>query len=83
MYTSYTEFRIPSFIIEIFDYLEKNGFSEVGLFRISGASTEILDLKEYIDQTGGNEFIDFTKYSIHSLASTLKLFFRELPEPVN
>lgn len=68
--------------------------SEEGLFRISGPQEEVNQLKEkwdsgiyedcallFINCCAGKE-IDLKKYSPHSVAGTMKLFLRELPEPL-
>lgn len=90
MYTSYTEFQIPAFLLRMIKYLEDNGscghnyseftaINEQGLFRTSGGTAEMNMLKEQINNS---EEVDYNKYSIAAIAGVLKLFFRELPEPL-
>jgi breakpoint cluster region protein len=59
--------------------LNSSGLQETGIFRLSGASSEMNELKELIEM--GMPY-DLHKYSVHSVAGILKLFFRQLPEPL-
>ena len=58
-----------------------NGTETEGLFRISGEKIQIDTLKKIFDQCPP-EARDLTPYSIHAIAGVLKLFFRELTEPL-
>merc|ERR1712037_611499 len=51
-----------------------------GLYRICGAHSDVQMIKQEIDK--GNFEILSTIESVHALTSALKLFLRELPEPV-
>jgi len=54
-----------------------------GLFRISGGSVEVSKLKEMFNKIEENPTPpSLTGYSPHSIAAILKMFFRELPEPL-
>jgi len=55
------------------------GVHTEGIFRKPGASSEIQSLKK---RMAAGEKIDLNDVSIHALASLLKAFFRELPEPL-
>jgi len=61
--------------------IRKNGFHTEGLFRIPGDTAYMQDLKRIFDTEGGDS-LDFDKHSIHDVAGLLKLFFREMPEPI-
>ena len=50
------------------------------MFRLCGSRAEIDELKKQFDK--GNNKIDLSEYSIHSVAGLLKLYLRELPEPI-
>jgi hypothetical protein len=52
-----------------------------GLFRIAGPERELAKLRDLVAQ-GKLSSIDWTNYSIHSPATLLKQFFRELPTPI-
>ena len=53
---------------------------EEGLYRVSGQTSEILELKEKFDN---GEKIDLSRYAdINVVTSAVKLYLRELPIPV-
>jgi hypothetical protein len=56
---------------------------QVGLFRLSGSLTEVKALREKFDR---GEVVDFGNLehvkSPHTVASLLKMWLRELPEPL-
>jgi hypothetical protein len=56
------------------------GLEEVGLFRISGDNAVMLETKKRID---AGKSIDFSKMKhVHTVAGLIKMYFRELPEPL-
>ena len=51
-----------------------------GLYRVSGQTSELLELKEKFD---GGDKIDFSRYTdINIVCGAVKLYLRELPIPV-
>lgn len=56
------------------------GLHEVGIFRLPGQASRIQALKELYD-SGSQEDFSSTE-DVHTVASLLKLYLRELPEPV-
>ncbi|PRP77788.1 rho GTPase activating protein [Planoprotostelium fungivorum] len=79
MFISYTEFRIPEFLVEVIDLLTAKGLKEQGLFRISGSTLDVSEMKDIIDHNGTPSW---DKYDIQTISSLLKLFFRSMPEPL-
>jgi len=69
--------KVPRFLEKAIAYLE-NYSDEEGILRISGSLTEINNIREQVNQ---GKFI-FAKKDPHAVASLLKSFFRELPEPL-
>ncbi len=57
------------------------GVNEEGIFRISGSLEQILKLKNRIDTDGKIDFFE-EKADCHVIAGLLRLYFRELPEPL-
>eukprot|EP00339_Tiarina_fusa_P002662 CAMPEP_0117012312 /NCGR_PEP_ID=MMETSP0472-20121206/10391_1 /TAXON_ID=693140 ORGANISM="Tiarina fusus, Strain LIS" /NCGR_SAMPLE_ID=MMETSP0472 /ASSEMBLY_ACC=CAM_ASM_000603 /LENGTH=299 /DNA_ID=CAMNT_0004715353 /DNA_START=254 /DNA_END=1153 /DNA_ORIENTATION=+ len=77
-----TEGEIPSIVTQCLNcIIDQGGLKTEGLFRISGERTEITALKELFDNYSEKER-DLTKYNIHAICGVLKLWFRELPEPL-
>ena len=52
----------------------------MGIFRLPGQASRIQTLKELYDAGSQQEFLP--NEDIHTIASLLKLYLRELPEPV-
>ncbi|KAL7719525.1 Rho-GAP domain-containing protein [Entamoeba marina] len=68
-------FQVPYFFFTACRYLENCALKEEGIFRLSGDSVQMKEIKELI-QSG--EEVNWVKYSIHSIANVLKSFFREM-----
>ncbi|XP_028392970.1 rho GTPase-activating protein 11A-like isoform X2 [Dendronephthya gigantea] len=67
---------VPRFLVEATTCLE-NHLSSEGLFRKSGSSVRQRQLRKTIEEGG-----TFAEAQPHDVASLLKQFFRELPEPL-
>uniref|UniRef100_A0A336KNQ0 CSON011773 protein n=1 Tax=Culicoides sonorensis TaxID=179676 RepID=A0A336KNQ0_CULSO len=71
---------LPQQLEELFCKIEIHGLYSEGLYRKSAVSSKIRDFKEKLEN--GLKNIDVQVYSVHVLANTLKLFLREMPEPL-
>eukprot|EP01134_Creolimax_fragrantissima_P005409 CFRG5409T1 len=69
----------PLFIEKALQYLEKEGVCE-GIFRLSGMSSEIASYKDRLDR-GINVGFE-SEENPHNIAGLVKLYLRELPEPL-
>jgi len=72
--------EIPEFIIQAMDFLIANATDVEGLFRMSGNSSDISYLKKHLNSGGCVELSEIE--NIHNLASLIKMYFRELPDPL-
>ncbi|KAM4635839.1 rho GTPase-activating protein 22 isoform 2-T2 [Discoglossus pictus] len=70
----------PLVVEQCVDFIREHGLQEEGLFRLPGQATLVRDLQEAFD-CGGKPPFD-TSTDVHTVASLLKLYLRELPEPV-
>ncbi|KAF8161574.1 hypothetical protein B0H34DRAFT_701542 [Crassisporium funariophilum] len=70
---------VPTIIEQCLSEVESRGLSEVGIYRIAGATTEINALKEAYNK-GEFPIKEFT--DIHAICDLVKSWFRVLPEPV-
>ncbi|KAF2078095.1 hypothetical protein CYY_000566 [Polysphondylium violaceum] len=74
--------NIPNIVTEIVNWLEKSdAVHEEGLFRIPGNGVVIQELKKSFNE-GTADLSKFTSADIHTVAGLLKLYLRELPEPL-
>jgi len=69
---------IPLLVERAVQYLTDTALDEEGILRMCGSSTEVDTLKEEIE--AGK--IEFTRRDPHAVATLLKRFFRDLPEPL-
>lgn len=74
------ETSIPYVAMACMDYIEDNGFSKEGIFRISGKPSVMAALREVFN--GRSTDIDFTGVSPYDVAHLFKQFLAELPEPI-
>eukprot|EP00105_Crassostrea_gigas_P035727 XP_019919875.1 PREDICTED: unconventional myosin-IXa isoform X5 [Crassostrea gigas] len=75
--------KIPVIVERLIVAIETHGMFTVGVYRKSGATAKVKQLKQNID-SGKEDMtaIDIEEYPIHTLTTVLKYFFRELPEPL-
>ena len=71
--------QIPLFFSSALKWIEKNAIQVEGIFRVSGESGKLKDLKERIDE--GSYFF-LGNQDAHVVAGIVKTFLRELPEPL-
>jgi hypothetical protein len=72
---------IPAIIIYICNEIERRGLSEEGIYRKCGSDKDIRELKEKFLKTKTGMF-GLSSYDIHVLCGVLKLFLKELDEPL-
>lgn len=67
-----------AFLTKCFATIEKNVATE-GIYRVPGLRTDLVDLKlaAEVDDT-----IDFSTYDTHLISGLVKLYLRELPDPI-
>ncbi|XP_070210293.1 rho GTPase-activating protein 12-like isoform X3 [Littorina saxatilis] len=73
---------VPNFILECITAVENKGLEHDGLYRISGNLSEIQRLRYVIDKADEDHDLSEDQWDIHTLTGALKLFFRELKEPL-
>jgi len=71
--------KIPIGIEKVFNFIEQKGLKVEGIFRVGGVVNDVQRLKILLDY---RENVDLNLCDIHALASVIKLFFREMPEPL-
>ncbi|KAG2459676.1 ABR protein, partial [Polypterus senegalus] len=74
--------KVPYIVRQCIEEVEKRGIEEVGIYRISGVATDIQALKTAFDTNTKDILVMLSDMDINAIAGTLKLYFRELPEPL-
>lgn len=73
--------KIPYIIEQSVEFLTEYGLEVEGIFRLPGRATLVKELKDRFDCAEKIVF-DISEHDVHSVASLLKMYFRELPESI-
>ncbi|KAJ8254410.1 hypothetical protein COCON_G00210220 [Conger conger] len=74
--------NIPRFVEKCITSVEKRGLGVDGIYRVSGNLAVIQKLRHKADHEENLDLDDGQWEEIHVITGALKLFFRELPEPL-
>ncbi|XP_019120447.2 rho GTPase-activating protein 12 isoform X5 [Larimichthys crocea] len=73
---------VPSFVRTCIDHVENNGLCIDGLYRVSGNLAVIQKLRFAVNHDEKVNLVDGKWEDIHVTTGALKMYFRELPEPL-
>lgn len=73
---------VPQFVKQCIEAVEKRGLEVDGIYRVSGNLATIQKLKFIVNQEEKLNLDDSQWEDIHVVTGALKMFFRELPEPL-
>ncbi|XP_057686965.1 PH_BCR_vertebrate and RhoGAP_Bcr domain-containing protein isoform X1 [Corythoichthys intestinalis] len=74
--------KVPLIVRQCVEEIERRGMEEVGIYRVSGVATEIQALKAAFESNNKDVSVFMRDMDVNAIAGTLKLYFRELPEPL-
>lgn len=75
--------EIPIIVDKCLNEIEERGLLETGIYRLSGAISAISNLKDAFDSDASAVNLnEGDARDVHSVSGILKLYLRELPEPV-
>ncbi|TDH12459.1 hypothetical protein EPR50_G00046640 [Perca flavescens] len=74
--------KVPLIVRQCVEEIERRGMDEVGIYRVSGVATDIQALKAAFDSNNRDVSVMMSEMDVNAIAGTLKLYFRELPEPL-
>ncbi|KAM6155717.1 breakpoint cluster region protein [Rhynchocyon petersi] len=74
--------KVPYIVRQCVEEIERRGMDEVGIYRVSGVATDIQALKAAFDINNKDVSVMMSDMDVNAIAGTLKLYFRELPEPL-
>ena len=63
-------------------YLRRTSMNQQGIFRKSGVKTRITKLQQAMEANPEDIEVCFDDYSPYDIADVVKVYFRELPEPL-
>ncbi|KAM9827732.1 active breakpoint cluster region-related protein [Neosynchiropus ocellatus] len=73
---------VPHVVRCCVEEVERRGLDEEGIYRVSGNASEINSLRGFFDTNLREALTRMKSAEIHVVSGTLKLYFRELPEPL-
>ncbi|CAF0786571.1 unnamed protein product [Adineta ricciae] len=73
---------IPRLIVKCIEMVDRDGLKETGIYRVCCVTSDLQKLRNQFDRHyhRGEELL--AEKNVHVAANLLKLFFRELPEPL-
>ncbi|XP_048838483.1 breakpoint cluster region protein-like [Brienomyrus brachyistius] len=74
--------KVPYIVRQCVEEVERRGMEEVGIYRVSGVATDVQALKVAFDSNNKDVSVMMSEMDVNAIAGTLKLYFRELPEPL-
>ncbi|XP_014672421.1 PREDICTED: breakpoint cluster region protein-like [Priapulus caudatus] len=74
--------KVPFIVTACVTEVERRGIREMGIYRVSGALSEVQKLKSAFETSQLEAARIVCESDIHAVASVLKLYLRELPEPL-
>ncbi|CAH1185275.1 unnamed protein product [Phyllotreta striolata] len=72
--------NVPFIVTACIREVERRGMAEVGIYRVSGSSSDISKLKKSFETNSYEAEQLLKEVDIHSVTGILKLYLRELPE---
>lgn len=74
---------LPQCIQYALQYLRRTSMKQQGLFRKSGVKTRIAKLRDFCEgNPDGADFCEYRENSPYDVADLVKMYLRELPEPL-
>ncbi|KAI1898809.1 hypothetical protein AGOR_G00076180 [Albula goreensis] len=73
---------VPHIVRSCTEDVERRGLEEVGIYRISGAASDIQILKNAFNTSLREAVSRLRTMDVNAVSGALKLYFRELPEPL-
>ncbi|XP_037829343.1 rho GTPase-activating protein 22 isoform X1 [Kryptolebias marmoratus] len=71
---------VPVLVEQCVCFIRQHGLKEEGLFRAPGQTNHVRELQDAFDR--GEKPVFDSSTDVHTVASLLKLYIRELPEPI-
>ncbi|XP_059192007.1 unconventional myosin-IXa-like [Centropristis striata] len=74
------ERAVPQLVEKLINYIEMHGLYTEGIYRKSGSTNKIKELRQGLDTDVS--IVNLDDYNIHVIASVLKQWLRDLPSPL-
>ncbi|CAG8496702.1 649_t:CDS:2 [Diversispora eburnea] len=77
-----SRYWLPTVIVRCIEFLDKYGLDEIGIYRIPGSVLTVSRIRSIFDYGADLNFLQSSTEDPHAVATLLKMYFRELPEPI-
>ncbi|VDK41761.1 unnamed protein product [Anisakis simplex] len=74
--------HVPRIVADCTEYLHNNGMNAVGLFRVAGSAKRCRHLRSALEKSSSQNLPLLEMVTPHDVATLLKEYFRDLPEPL-
>ncbi|KAG8823943.1 hypothetical protein FRC19_002817 [Serendipita sp. 401] len=79
---SLRDHELPKIVSLCIAEIDTRGLKTEGIYRVSGRHANVMELSLMAEKSEVDFHFDRTKDDVHTVAALLKLYLRELPEPV-
>lgn len=73
---------VPGVLQRAITVLTERGVREDGVFRAVPPQAEVSELRQKMEEAVGGADVDMSRYGVHVVATALKCFLKDLPEPL-
>ncbi|CAF0916742.1 unnamed protein product [Adineta ricciae] len=73
---------IPRIVVKCIEIVERDGLTETGIYRVCCVASDLQKLRHEFDRNSNRAEEMLAQKNVHVAANLLKLFFRELPDPL-
>ncbi|CAB4391742.1 RhoGAP-domain-containing protein [Rhizophagus irregularis] len=77
-----SRYWLPAVMVRCIEFLDIYGLEEIGLYRIPGSTLTVARMKNIFDSGADLNFLQSSAKDPHVVATLLKMYIRELPEPI-
>ncbi|RGB44127.1 Rho GTPase activation protein [Rhizophagus diaphanus] len=77
-----SRYWLPAVMVRCIEFLDIYGLEEIGLYRIPGSMLTVTRMKNIFDSGADLNFLQSSAKDPHVVATLLKMYIRELPEPI-
>ncbi|CAG8661748.1 19602_t:CDS:2 [Gigaspora margarita] len=82
IYKDPTRYWVPALVLRCIEFLDIYGLEEVGLYRIPGSMSTVQRMRGIFNSGLDLNLLQSSREDPHVVATLLKMYLRELPEPI-
>ncbi|CAG8716084.1 12620_t:CDS:2 [Dentiscutata erythropus] len=82
IYKDPSRYWVPALVLRCIEFLDIHGLEEVGIYRIPGSMSAVQRMRGIFNSGLDLNFLQSSREDPHVVATLLKMYLRELPEPI-